>query len=90
MAKPTKAEQGKIFAKGYWSYVKNGIKGSFRAISKKYLPIYLVEFEWKYNHRNYRGNQLEKYLKNALFQEKELEYWKAKSTQQVKKIAYGN
>lgn len=75
---------------GYWSYVKNGIKGSFRAISKKYLPIYLVEFEWKYNHRNYRGNQLEKYLKNALFQEKELEYWKAKSTQQVKKIAYGN
>lgn len=75
---------------GYWSYVKNGIKGSFKAISKKYLPIYLVEFEWKYNHRNYRGNQLEKFLKNALFQEKELEYWKAKSTKEVKEIVYNN
>lgn len=73
---------------GYWSYVKNGIKGSFRAVSKKYLPIYLVEFEWKYNHRNYRGNQLEKFLKNALFQEKELEHWKAKSTKEVKEIVY--
>lgn len=75
---------------GYWSYVKNGIKGSFKAISKKYLPIYLVEFEWKYNHRNFRGNQLEKYLKNALFQEKELEHWKAKSTKEVKDIVYNN
>jgi transposase-like protein len=75
---------------GYWSYVKNGIKGSFKAVSKKYLPIYLVEFEWKYNHRNFRGNQLEKYLKNALFQEKQLEHWKARSTQEVKNIAYGN
>lgn len=75
---------------GYWSYVKNGIKGSFKAISKKYLPIYLVEFEWKYNHRNYKGNQLEKFLKNALFQEKELEHWKAKSTKEVKEIVYNN
>ena len=73
---------------GYWSYVKNGIKGSFKAVSKKYLPIYLVEFEWKYNHRNFRGNQLEKYLKNALMQEKELEHYKAKSTQEVKNIVY--
>ena len=73
---------------GYWSYVKNGIRGSFRAISKKYLPIYLVEFEWKYNNRNFRGNQFEKYLKNALSHEKELEHWKAKSTQEVKQIVY--
>lgn len=75
---------------GYWSYVKNGIKGSFKAVSKKYLAIYLVEFEWKYNHRNFRGNQFEEYLKNALQQEKELVHWKAESTQQVKNIAYGN
>ena len=46
--------------------------------------------ERKQNKPDYRGNQLEKYLKNALFQEKELEHWKAKSTQEVKKIAYGN
>jgi len=75
---------------GFWSYVKNGIKGSFKAVSKKYLPLYLVEFEWKFNHRNFKGNELELFLKNALSQEKELEHWKAKSTQQIKNIAYGN
>tara|TARA_R110000744_G_scaffold136161_2_gene245942 strand:+ start:241 stop:1017 length:777 start_codon:yes stop_codon:yes gene_type:complete len=73
---------------GFWSYVKNGIKGSFKSISKKYLPLYLIEYEWKFNHRNYRGNEFEKLLKNALKQDKELEYWKAKSGQEVKDIAY--
>jgi transposase-like protein len=73
---------------GFWSYIKNGIKGSYKAISKKYLPFYLVEYEWKFNHRNYRGNEFEKFLKNALNQEKELEYWKAKDIKEVKEIAY--
>jgi transposase-like protein len=75
---------------GFWSYVKNGIKGSFKSVSKKYLPLYLVEFEWKFNHRNFKGNELEKFLKNALFQDKELEHWKAQSPQQIKQMAYGN
>lgn len=75
---------------GFWSYVKNGIKGSFKAISKKYLPFYMVEYEWKFNNRNFKGNELEKFLKNALNQEKELEHWKAESVQQVKEVAYGN
>lgn len=75
---------------GFWAYVKNGIKGSFKAISKKYLPFYLLEYEWKFNNRNFRGNEFEKFLKNALNQEKELEYWKAKDSQEVKDIAYGN
>ena len=68
---------------GFWSYVKNGIRGNFKAVSRKYLPFYLVEYEWKYNHRNYRGNEFEQFLKNALHREKELEYWKAESTEQV-------
>lgn len=74
---------------GFWSYVKNGIKGSFKAVSKKYLPLYLIEFEWKFNNRNFRGNEFEKFLKNALSQEKELEYYKAQSSNQVKQIVYG-
>lgn len=74
---------------GFWSYVKNGIKGNFKSISKKYLPFYLVEYEWKFNHRNFRGNEFEKFLKNALTHEKELEYWKAKDSKEVKEIAYG-
>ena len=75
---------------GFWGAVKNGIKGSYRAISKKYLPFYLVEFEWKHDHKLYRGNEFEKFLKNALQHEKELLYWKAKSTKEVKEVAYGN
>ncbi|MGB5981648.1 MAG: IS1595 family transposase [Nonlabens sp.] len=75
---------------GFWSYVKNGIRGSFKAVSKKYLPFYLLEYEWKFNNRNYRGNEFEKYLKNALNQDKELEYWKAKDLKEVKDIVYGN
>jgi transposase-like protein len=74
---------------GFWSYVKNGIKGNFKSISKKYLPFYLVEYEWKFNNRNYRGNEFEKFLKNALTHEKELEYWKARDSNEVKEIAYG-
>ena len=74
---------------GFWSYVKNGIRGNFKSISKKYLPFYLVEYEWKFNHRNFKGNQFEKFLKNALTHEKELEYWKAQSSKEVKEIVYG-
>lgn len=73
---------------GFWSYVKNGIRGSYKSVSKKYLPFYLVEYEWKYNNRNYRGNEFEKFLKNGLSQEKELEYWKAEDSKDVKEIAY--
>jgi transposase-like protein len=73
---------------GFWSYVKNGIKGSYKAISKKYLPFYLIEYEWKYNHKTYRGNEFEALVKNALSHSKELKNWKAKSTQEVKEVAY--
>jgi transposase-like protein len=73
---------------GFWSYVKNGIKGSYKAISKKYLPFYLVEYEWKYNHKTFRGNEFEAFLKNALHHPKELYHWKATSVRQVKQVAY--
>jgi transposase-like protein len=74
---------------GFWSYIKNGIRGSYKAISKKYLPFYLLEFEWKFNHRFYKGNEFEAFLVNALQQEKQAEYWKVESTQKVKNIVYG-
>ena len=74
---------------GFWSYVKNGIRGSYKAISPKYLPLYLIEYEWKYNNRNYKGDMFEKYLKNALSHEKDTEYWKISTPKKVKKIVYG-
>lgn len=73
---------------GFWSYVKNGIKGSYKSISPKYLPLYLIEYEWKYNHRNLKKSELETFLKNALTHEKDLSYWKAESKAKVKEIAY--
>lgn len=73
----------------FWSGVKNGIRGSFRAVSKKYLPLYLLEFEWVFNHRFYRGNEFEKYLINSLKHEKSLSNWKAESTEKVKEVVYG-
>jgi transposase-like protein len=37
---------------GFWSLVKRGIVGSFHRVSAKYLPLYVAEFEFRYNHRN--------------------------------------
>jgi len=90
-------EHKKQFSKGivhvntvesFWSYIKNGIRGNYRSISPKYLPFYLVQYEWQFNNRNFKGNLFEKFLINALEHEKELEYWKAESSAKVKEIVY--
>ncbi|MEI6489872.1 MAG: IS1595 family transposase [Bacteroidota bacterium] len=63
---------------GFWSILKNGIKGSYRAISKKYLPFYLAEFSYKYNNRHLQKNALEQMLKNAVKDESCLINYKPK------------
>ena len=37
---------------GFWSLLKRGIMGTFHNVSAKYLPLYVAEFEWRYNNRN--------------------------------------
>jgi transposase len=37
---------------GFWSLVKNGIRGSYHSVSKKHLQGYLNEYAWRYNHRD--------------------------------------
>jgi len=33
----------------FWSLIKRGIMGTFHKVSAKYLPLYIVEFEFRYN-----------------------------------------
>jgi transposase-like protein len=36
---------------GFWSTVKNGIRGVYHSLSTKWLQSYLNEYAWRYNHR---------------------------------------
>lgn len=37
---------------GFWSLLKRGIIGTFHNVSRKYLYLYVAEFEWRYNNRD--------------------------------------
>lgn len=71
---------------GFFSILKNSIKGNYKALSKKYLPFYLVQAQYIYNNRNNKGNLFEEYLRTAVLHSKCLEYYKPKAD--TKKIAY--
>ena len=35
-----------------WSLLKRGIIGTYHNVSRKYLPLYLAEFQFRFNNRN--------------------------------------
>ena len=72
---------------GYWSLIKNGIKGNYRSLSKKYLPFYLVEYDYKYNNRNNSSKLFEDFITRALTDEScMLNY---KPVKESKEVVYG-
>ena len=36
---------------GYWSILKRGVYGVFHHVGEEFLPMYLAEFEFRFNRR---------------------------------------
>jgi transposase-like protein len=37
---------------GFWSILKRGVVGTFHKVSAKYMPLYVAEFQFRYNNRD--------------------------------------
>ena len=35
----------------FWSLLKRGVMGTFHKVSRKHMPLYVAEFQFRYNNR---------------------------------------
>lgn len=71
---------------GFWSIVKNSIRGNYIAISKKYLPLYLVQAQYIYNRRNSNRDLFSEFIGIAMHKSNCFTNYKPKEL--VKSIVY--
>jgi len=48
-----------------WSLFKRGVMGSFHKVSEKYLPLYLSEFEFRFNNRKNQATMFDMVLRTG-------------------------
>jgi len=36
---------------GFWSLMKRGVVGTYQKVSRKYPPLYVAEFQFRYDNR---------------------------------------
>jgi hypothetical protein len=36
---------------GFWSIIKRGVLATFHKVSKKYIPLYVAEFQFRHDNR---------------------------------------
>ena len=36
---------------GFWSIIKRGVLGTFHKVNKKYIPLYVAEFQFRHDNR---------------------------------------
>jgi len=70
----------------YWDYIKDGIRDNYKSLSKKYLPFYIVEYEYKFKRKNKRSGLFSEFIKNAVATLPVVPVHKTKTSK--KKIAY--
>lgn len=51
---------------GFFSNLKRGIAGTYHSVSSRWLPAYLNEYAWRYNHRNDERTQFRTLLLRAV------------------------
>ena len=57
---------------GFWSHLKRGIKGTYHAVSHKYLQLYCNEFAYRYNTR--KLDDIQRFMQFLPIANKKLKY----------------